>query len=67
MLVPTCIAVVELKATVLLPSVTVLTLLLLDDRDPAVTLKFFVSKAPLVTVSMFVPMLRASASSTEPP
>ena len=53
--------------TVLDPSVIVLTLLLLDVSIPIVTLKFLVSKVPLVTVSVLVPMLSASASSTEPP
>ncbi len=67
MLVPTCIAVVELKATVLLPSVIALTLVLLDDNTLAVTLKFLVSKVPLVTVRVLPPMLSASVSSTEPP
>jgi len=58
---------VPLKVTVLLPSVICLTLELLEDKSKAVTLKFLVSKVPLVTVRAVLPMFSASASSTEPP
>ncbi len=55
------------RVTVLDPKFIVLTLLLLDCRALAVTLKFLVSKVPLVTVRTLVPMFNASASSIEPP
>ena len=53
--------------TVLDPRLIVRTLLLLDDKEPAVTLKFLVSNVPLVTVRVLLPMFSASASSTVPP
>ena len=57
----------EFVVTVLDPSVIVLTLELLDDKEPAVTLKFLVSNVPLVTVRVLLPMFSASASWTVPP
>jgi hypothetical protein len=60
-------AAVALNVTVLDPSVIVLTLLLLDDKTSAVTLKFLVSNVPLVTVKVNNPMFSASTSSTVPP
>ena len=59
--------VAPLNVSVLDPSDIVRTLGFVDDREPAVTVKFLVSKAPLVTVRVLAPMFSASASSTEFP
>ena len=50
------------RATVLLPSVMVLTLELVEERLMPVTLKFAVSNVPCVTVSVLVPIFNASPS-----
>ena len=55
------------NVSALLPKVIVLALVLLADSESAVTLKFLVSKVPLVTVIAVPPVEIASASSTEPP
>ncbi len=56
-----------LNVNVLLPKLIVLTLLLSEDKTPAVTLKFLVSNVPLMTLSVLEPRFSASASSTVPP
>jgi hypothetical protein len=58
---------VEDKVTALAPRLTVLTLELLDTKDPAVTAYPAVVNVPFVTVSAFDPMFNASASCTVPP
>jgi hypothetical protein len=58
---------VVLKVTVLDPKLMVRTVEPVDVKADAVTLKFFVSNVPLVTVSGFVLMFNASTSSTVPP
>ena len=67
MLVAKLIAVaVELNVTVLLPRLIVRVLLLLDDRDAAVTLKLLVVKVPDVMVSVALLIFNASLSDMEP-
>ena len=58
---------VEDKVTALAPRLTVLTLELLDTKDPAVTAYPAVVNVPFVTVSELDPMFNASASCTVPP
>ena len=60
------IGVVPLNVTVLLPRLIVRTLLLLDDRDVAVTLKLLLVKVPAVMVSVLL-VFKASLKETEPP
>lgn len=57
----------DVKFIVLAPRLIVLTLLLLDDKTPAVTLYPAVVNVPFVTVSVLAPMSNASASCTVPP
>lgn len=52
----------DVKFIVLAPRLIVLTLLLLDDKTPAVTAYPAVVNVPFVTVSVFDPMFNASAS-----
>ncbi len=50
------------KVTVLAPKLIVLTLVLVESKDPAVTAYPPVVNVPFVTVSALVPMFNASAS-----
>ena len=53
---------VAAKVNVLAPRLIVLTLLLLDSKEPAVTANPAVVNVPLLTVSEFEPIFNAPAS-----
>ena len=60
--VPVVIRIEPLKLTVLAPRLIARTLLLFEDKVPAVTANPAVVNVPLVTVSVCEPTLNASAS-----